>query len=114
MVKIQERGRGKFKPAQNYDVNEVRNILLEKIAEEMQLNTNEPDIYDHKDLHYKEDKANIVSLFCGAGGLDLGVELAGIDCVLEEEVTDVALKNKEQFNSIREKGIFIMYILMTF
>lgn len=106
MLKIAERGRGKFKPAPNYDINEVRNILLKKIAEEMQLDIDEPDTYSFKDLHYKDNKANIVSLFCGAGGLDLGVELAGIDCVLGEETTDEALKNREHFNSIREKGIF--------
>ncbi|MEC1291997.1 DNA cytosine methyltransferase [Bacillus mojavensis] len=49
---------------------------------------------------------NIVSLFCGAGGLDLGVELAGIDCVIGKEKTNESLKDKETFLSIRKRGLF--------
>ena len=105
-IKLEERGRGKFKPAPDYDINDVQNILFEKIAEEMQVIIDQPDTYQIEDLHYKTDKFNIVSLFCGAGGLDLGVELAGIDCVIGEEQTTNAFKNKETFNSIREQGVF--------
>ncbi len=105
-IKLEERGRGKFKPAPDYDINDVQNILFEKIAEEMQVILDQPDTYQIEDLHYKTDKANIVSLFCGAGGLDLGVELAGLDSEVGEEQTNEAFKNKETFNSIREKGIF--------
>ncbi|WP_282432392.1 hypothetical protein [Metalysinibacillus jejuensis] len=36
MLKINERGRGKFKPAPDYDINEVKKILEEKILEETQ------------------------------------------------------------------------------
>jgi DNA (cytosine-5)-methyltransferase 1 len=105
-IKLEERGRGKFKPAPDYEINDVQNILFEKIAEEMQVIIDKPDTYQIEDLHYQTDKFNIVSLFCGAGGLDLGVELAGIDSVIGEEQTNEALKNKESFNSIREKGVF--------
>ncbi|MEH7321180.1 DNA cytosine methyltransferase [Priestia megaterium] len=106
MVKIQERGRGKFKPAPDYDLDQVKGVLLEKIEEEMQLTIDEPNTYDFEELHYKANKANIVSLFCGAGGLDLGVELAGIDCILGADTVSDAFKDKEAFNSIRGEGLF--------
>jgi DNA (cytosine-5)-methyltransferase 1 len=105
-VTLQERGRGKFKPAPDYTPDDVKNVLFEKIAEENQLIIDQPDTYQLEDLHYETDKCNIVSLFCGAGGLDLGVELAGIDCVIGEEQTDKVLKDKQTFDSIRGEGIF--------
>jgi DNA (cytosine-5)-methyltransferase 1 len=105
-LKLEERGRGKFKPAPDYTIDEVRNLLLEKIEEETQLSIDEPLGYDMNDLIYKNDKANILGLFCGAGGLDLGIELAGLDVVVGEEKTNEIFKNKESFNANREKGIF--------
>lgn len=106
MMKIEERGRGKFKPAPDYDINEVKNLLFKKIEEETKITIDTPGTYDPEELHYNIDKENIVSLFCGAGGLDLGVELAGIDCLFGEDKTTEALKNKDQFNEIRKYGIF--------
>lgn len=105
-VKIEERGRGKFKPAPNYTEDDVKNVLLEKIAEENEAIIDKPDTYHLEDLHYEKDKVNIISLFCGAGGLDLGVELAGIESVIGIEKTNIALKNKEQFTEVRKNGLF--------
>lgn len=105
-LKLEERGRGKFKPAPDYTIDEVRNLLLEKIEEETQLSIDEPLGYDMNDLIYKNDKANILGLFCGAGGLDLGIELAGLDVIIGEEKTNEIFKSKESFNTNREKGIF--------
>ena len=105
-LKLKERGRGKFKPAPDYTIEEVRKILLEKIEEEKQLRLSEPLEYDIKDLNYKSDKANVISLFSGAGGLDLGVELAGLDIIIGEEKTDQILKNKKSYEEYREKSIF--------
>ncbi|MYL57559.1 DNA (cytosine-5-)-methyltransferase [Virgibacillus halodenitrificans] len=105
-VKLEERGRGKFKPAPDYTPDEVKNVLLEKIQEETEFIIDQPDTYKSDELHYEKNKANITSLFCGAGGLDLGVELAGIDCVIGEENTNAALKEKQTFDLIREKGVF--------
>src|SRR5690606_13055339 len=103
-LKLEERGRGKFKPAPDYTIDEVRNLLLEKIEEETQLSIDEPLGYDMNDLIYKNDKANILGLFCGAGGLDLGIELAGLDVIIGEEKTNEIFKSKESFNTNREKG----------
>src|SRR5699024_1537822 len=90
----------------DYTPDDVKNILFKKIAEENELIIDQPDTYQPENLHYENDKFNIVSLFCGAGGLDLGTELAGIDCVIGEENTDNALKDKKIFDSVRMKGVF--------
>lgn len=106
MLKLDERGRGKFKPAPDYTLEDVKKVLFEKIEEETQLIIDQPDSYQSEDLNYETDKINIVSLFSGAGGLDLGVELAGIDVIMGETQTNKALKDKESFNSIRKNGVF--------
>ena len=105
MIKLEERGRGKFKPAPDYNIDDVKQLLLQKIAEEIQ---NQPtdSYYNTDNLIYKTDKANVIGLFCGAGGLDLGIELAGLDVVLGQEETNLALLNKETFNAVREKSVF--------
>src|SRR5699024_337942 len=81
-------------------------ILYEKIQEETNLIIDQPDTYKSEDLVYKDNKANITSLFSGAGGLDLGVEIAGLDCVIGENKTNEVLKNKEAFESARSKSVF--------
>lgn len=53
----------------------VKEILERQIREEHTSEMNIP----HPKLTYKEDKVSVVSLFCGAGGLDLGVEWSGIE-----------------------------------
>lgn len=108
MVKLQERGRGKYKPAPDYDLNEVRELLFQKINEEKQLyytdNSQENEIMEK--LIYKYDKYNILSLFSGAGGLDLGIELAGLDVLHGEDMVNKAFRDKNTFDSIRENGVF--------
>lgn len=105
MLKINERGRGKFKPAPDYNIEDVKKILLEKIEEEI---TNQPNNSDFNtnDLNYNHSKENVIGLFCGAGGLDLGVELAGLDVVIGKEQTDLILQDKAHFNKERTKSIF--------
>lgn len=96
----------KFKPAPKYNPADVKDVLLEKIAEEMKLVDIQNETYDEADLHYRTDKVNIVSLFSGAGGLDLGIELAGLDCILGEKAINAAYKDKQSYFKVREKGIF--------
>src|SRR5690625_4061631 len=102
-TKLEERGRGKFKPAPDYTLEDVKEIMYEKIQEETNLIIDEPNTYDTNDLVYKDGKANITSLFSGAGGLDLGVELAGLDCVIGENKTNNALKNKKILETVRNQ-----------
>lgn len=102
-----ERGRGKFKPAPNISKEEVKDILLSKIEQEKSLIIE--DIRDEellKEIQHKEDKFNVVGLFAGCGGLDLGFELAGLSTIIGEEEVLKALKNKEVYNKVRHKSIF--------
>lgn len=69
----------------NFSQEKIHTILQEKIDQENKLvknNSNldalnfEKNIY--KQIKYKQKKINIISLFSGAGGLDLGIELANL------------------------------------
>ena len=106
-MKINERGRGKFKPVPNLSINEVRAVLLKKINEENSRIIE--SISDHEILEkdeFKEDKFNIVSLFSGCGGLDLGFELSGLAAVIGEKAALEAFKSKEKYDSVRSKSIY--------
>ncbi|MGR6903790.1 DNA cytosine methyltransferase [Lysinibacillus sp. BSL11] len=106
-IKVDKKGRGKFKPAPNYKLDDVHRVLAQKILEE---NTKilESDVDNDylKNIHYREDKINVISLFSGCGGLDLGFELSGLAAVIGEEEALNAFSNKELFNKVREKSIF--------
>lgn len=105
--KGKEKGRGKFKPAPDLDKETVRNVLLNKINEEKALIIDDPnDLEILKQVQYKSNKYNVVGLFSGCGGLDLGFELAGLIAEIGEEKAHAAFKDKEQFNEIRHKSVF--------
>ncbi|WPK13070.1 DNA cytosine methyltransferase [Lysinibacillus louembei] len=106
-AKINKKGRGKFKPAPSLDKEQVKEILFEKIAKETSL-----IIEDKKDekliesIDIKADKYNVVGLFSGCGGLDLGFELAGLAAVIGEEAAMEAFSDKNQYEKMRLKSIF--------
>ncbi|MDQ0481074.1 DNA cytosine methyltransferase [Guptibacillus hwajinpoensis] len=106
-MKINERGRGKFRPASDYTSEDVKNTLLEKIAEETsRIYEDEDDIELLENTNYHTDKFNIISLFSGCGGLDLGFELAGLAAVVGEEKAMEAFKDGDSYNAIRGESIF--------
>lgn len=106
-IKENIRSRGKFKPALNLTEEEVKKVLLEKIQEENSLIINDTDEETLlSNIDYREDKYNVVGLFSGCGGLDLGFELAGLAATIGEEKAMDAFKNKESYFNVREKSIF--------
>lgn len=107
MKQLEKRAKPKFKSAPNYSINEVKKVLFEKIKEENEQARETEDTYSFSELEFSTDKANIVSLFSGAGGLDLGVELSGLDCHFGKDKVDEWYKHsKEKYNRIREKSVF--------
>ncbi|TXC93433.1 DNA cytosine methyltransferase [Metabacillus litoralis] len=105
-LKIEERGRAKYKPAKDYDIKDVQNLLLEKITEEQLRLQSVNDAEDFSSIEFNSDKLNVVSLFSGCGGLDLGTELAGLDAMFGKEKVDFHYSNKESYDKIRNDSIF--------
>lgn len=105
-VIIKERGRGKFKPAPDYRVDEVKKILMEKIEEERQEFESCSEEIDFSQIIYEENKWNLLSLFSGCGGLDLGFEMAGLKAVMGEEVMEEAFRDKSVFNKNIPNNVF--------
>ncbi|APH07040.1 DNA (cytosine-5-)-methyltransferase [Bacillus weihaiensis] len=105
-LKIEERGRAKYKPAKNYDVADVQNLLLEKITEEQLRLQSVNDAEDFSTINFRSDKLNVVSLFSGCGGLDLGTELAGLDALYGKEEVESQYNIKDSYDRLRTNSIF--------
>ncbi|MDE6252242.1 MAG: DNA cytosine methyltransferase [Lachnospiraceae bacterium] len=105
-VIIEERGRGKFRPASNYNVSEVKEVLNTKIEEERQAFEDcNVKIEFHK-LSYDPNKWNLLSLFSGCGGLDLGFELAGLKAIKGGNVMEDAFADKKVFDDNINNNVF--------
>ena len=103
-----KRSRGKFKPAKNLTVDEVKSVLMQKIIEET-----EKIVEDEKDYEFINNikkstgKIEVVSLFSGAGGLDLGTELAGlISTVGYDKTMHMFNQDRKSYECIRKQSIF--------
>lgn len=103
---IEKRGRGKFKPSPNYEVGEVKKLLDSKIEEERQAFANCSQKIDFDKLNYDSSKWNLLSLFSGCGGLDLGFELAGLKAVMGEPVMEAAFNDKKVFDDNKKNNVF--------
>lgn len=105
-VIIEERGRGKFKPAPDYEVEEVRELLNLKIEEERQEFINCSHKIEFHKLDYNLNRWNLLSLFSGCGGLDLGFELAGLKAVKGKFVMEAAFDDKTVFDANIKNNVF--------
>ena len=105
-VILKEKGRGKFKPAPYYEISEVKELLNSKIEEERQAFADCSEEIEFDKLRYNQDKWNLLSLFSGCGGLDLGFELAGLKAVMGEEVMVASFKDKKIFDENIENNVF--------
>ena len=102
-----QRSRGKFKPAPNLTADEVKDVLIQKIAEETSKIIEDPSDFELvQNVDYREDRINIVSLFSGAGGLDLGAELAGLATRIGVSKVMKIVKDKEEFQNVRNESLF--------
>lgn len=107
--RVEERSRGKFKPeTRNLSNDEIRSVLLDKISEEeLSIVEEEKEKYLLDSIALREDKYNVISLFSGAGGLDLGLELAGLAAVVGEEKAMQAFStSREAFDALRSQSLF--------
>lgn len=105
-VILEERGRGKFKPAPDCNVGEIRELLNKKIEEERNAFENCSEEIALDKLEYASDKWNLLSLFSGCGGLDLGFELAGLKAVMGEKVMEEAFRDKSIFQKNINNNVF--------
>lgn len=103
----QQRSRGKFKPAPDLTTEEVKSVLLQKIEEETSKIIEDPSDFELiQKADFRDDRINVVSLFSGAGGLDLGVELAGLSSRIGIEKSLEAIKDEKIFQAIRGESLF--------
>lgn len=106
-IKIEERGRGKYRPASDYTIDDVKRVLHEKIVEENSKVLHSSIDSDYlSSIKYDPTKINIISLFSGCGGLDLGFELAGISALFGEDAVKESFKSKESFQHLRKENVF--------
>lgn len=97
-----------FRSSLKMPPEEIKEVLNKKINEEKEnvKKNRTPESIKFEEtlfnghIHLNKDKVNVVSLFSGAGGLDLGVELASVSAKYGYEKAYNAFKNKKDFKSL--------------
>lgn len=88
---------------------DIKEILLQRITEEedaILTNLTDVKLSQEAETRIQKDKVSIVSLFAGAGGLDLGAEIAGLNATLGEAKTFQALQSRKTYNETRKSSLF--------
>lgn len=101
-----KKGRAKYRPLNIDDPKKIKELLLKKIEEEQEKTAQLEGVTEIPPLNYKKDKFNVISLFSGCGGLDLGVELAGLAAIIGDNKAMKYFKDRELYDSVREESIF--------
>ena len=100
----------KFHSSMVLTSEEVKSILLKKIDEENEkLKTNIAEDLSKVSFNYDKNRINVLSLFSGCGGLDLGIELAGLALAVGESRALKLFKEKDEYFNNRNKSL-IHYI----
>lgn len=99
-----------------FSPEEVREVLLKKIDEENRLveetisdTEKENERETLRNVAFEKEKINVVSLFSGCGGLDLGVELSGLVTTFGEKEAYNIFSSKNHYNQHRNKLINIIF-----
>lgn len=95
---------------------EVATVLNKKIAEEKEKvksnQTSKSKAFEQalfKNTNYDSKKINILSLFSGAGGLDLGTELSAINQFFGNKIFKSSFGNKSTFHKYANKILNVVY-----
>ena len=91
----------------DFSPEEVKKILFKKISQENKIveesissTEREKELEILSRIKYNQNKINVVSLFSGCGGLDLGVELSSIVSTIGEEEAYKIFNSKEEYEPI--------------
>lgn len=101
--------RGKIKSSSPLSVDEIQSVLMDKINEETsKIIEDEQDkiLVEECNTKASKDKINVVSLFSGAGGLDLGTELAGLVTKVGKEKAFSAFIDEAKYKNQRKNSLF--------
>ena len=85
---------------------ESQEKIKKKIEEEREAFENCSEEIKFDKLHYDSKKWNLLSLFSGCGGLDLGFELAGLQAVMGKTVMEEAFRDKKVFDKNINNNVF--------
>lgn len=107
-MKVDERGRAKFRPTNDYSSEDVKQVLMEKIKEESgRIIQSSKDEEILNSIKREKHKFHVVSLFSGCGGLDLGFDLAGLVSSQEtQSILEEVYKSKSNFDRLGKQNIF--------
>ena len=96
----------KFHSSMVLTSDEVKSILLKKIDEENErLKTNIAEDLSTVSFNYDKKRINVLSLFSGCGGLDLGFELAGLALAIGELKALELFREKEDYFKNRSNSL---------
>ena len=96
---LEERGRGKFKPAPDYNADEVKELLNAKIEEERMAFANCSEQIEFDKLQYDENKWNLLEWLTTQTEYQIPPALRGI----REEAMSLSDLLDWEFEDIREK-----------